>query len=52
MPGSDEDIRQMMETFPDLKTNCNNKFWVPVRQRNGRSALVDNNNPVNECGRK
>ena len=42
VPASDDDIRRMVESFTDLRGNCNSKFWVPVRQNQARSMRIMN----------
>ena len=36
VPRSQEDLKMIINSFEDFSGNCNNKFWVPVRQRGGR----------------
>ena len=36
VPKSQEDLKMIIDSFEDFSGNCNNKFWVPVRQRRGR----------------
>ena len=36
VPSSQEDLKMIIDSFEDFSGNCNNKFWVPVRQRGGR----------------
>ena len=36
VPRSQEDIKMIIESFEDFSGHCNNKFWVPIRQRGGR----------------
>ena len=36
VPRSQDDLKRIIDSFEDFSGNCNNKFWVPVRQRGGR----------------
>ena len=36
VPRSQEDLKMIIDSFEDFSGSCNNKFWVPVRQRGGR----------------
>ena len=38
VPRSQEDLKMIIDSFEDFSGNCNNKFWVPVRQRRGRQG--------------
>ena len=35
-PGQEEEVVKISERFGDFMEDCHNKFWVPVRQEEGR----------------
>ena len=36
VPETEEDLLKIRESFQEFENNCSNKFWVPIRQSNGR----------------
>ena len=40
VPKNQEDLLAIQNSFQDFSGVCNNKFWVPVRRKNGRYVFV------------
>ena len=38
VPSGEKEVVGISERFGDFKEDCHNKFWVPVRQEQGRSV--------------